>query len=109
MGGEKLKMRNEELKKVLKELNQKLGKILEDQAEELTSELNTAIERAHNEKCSISIKKNKDGNTTTKLEGTTMAILVTLAGLEKTVLESAHVPNSVWEMIKETVNITEAK
>lgn len=107
MGGEELKMRNEELKKVLKELNQKLGKILEETSDGFSEIIANRLSEAHNEKCELSIKKDKNGKAKIVMEGSTLAILITLAGLEKTVLEKTHVPSEVWEMIKSTVGTRE--
>jgi len=100
-------MRNQELKKMLHELNEKLGKILEDQGEEIENAITDRINEALNEECFISITKDKYGKAVTKAEGSTLAILVTLAGLEKALLRETHVPSNVWEMIKDTVGARE--
>ena len=108
MGGEKFKMKNQELKKMLHELNEKLGKILEEQGDDLEKAITDRISDAHNESAYLSVKKDRNGQAEVHMEGTTMGMLITLAGLEKAVLEKTHVPSAVWEMIKETVGVKEA-
>lgn len=102
-------MNNQELKKMLHELNEKLGKILEEKGDEIEKALNDSISDGHNESAYLSFKKDKNGYAEVVMEGTTMSMLIALAGLEKTVLEKTHVPSAVWKTIKETVGTKEVK
>ena len=52
----------------------------------------------------ISLVKKND-NTKVKLEGSTMAILLSLAGLEKHVIKELNVPEGLFETIKEMVGV----
>lgn len=97
MGGKKLKMK--------KELNEMLKS-----AETLTKMmLSDALDKAITEKCSISITKNEKGEAKQEIKGSPLAILVTLAGLEKTILEKIEAPTGLFEMIKEFVGTEEGK
>lgn len=97
MGGEKFKM-NEELKKLLKEFKELTKRTLIEE-----------LEKAVNEKCIISVTKNKKGEAKQKIEGSTLSILITLAGLEKSILRELGTPVELYEMIKECVGTKEAK
>lgn len=52
----------------------------------------------------ISLTK-KNGNATIKMEGTDMAILLSLAALEKQVIKQLKVPKDLFETIKEMVGV----
>lgn len=95
-------------KEMLKELNEVLGDLLNDNITGVNSKIKDKIQEAFKEEATISIKKSKDGRAETHVEGSTLAILITLAGLEKTVLEKLNTPNAIWEMIKHTVGTEEA-
>lgn len=99
---------DKESKEMLKELNEVLGDLLNDNITGVNSKIKDKIQEAFKEEATISIKKSKDGRAETHVEGSTLAILITLAGLEKTVLEKLNTPNAIWEMIKHTVGTEEA-
>ena len=80
MGGEKLKMNKELIEKI----------------EEL-------FETTIKDKCEISIKKDKNGNADTHVEGSGLNILFTLAGLEKGVLEELGCDENTFNFIKNLV------
>ena len=71
--------------------------------------LSEALDKAVNEECTLSITKGKDGKACTKIEGSRLAILITLAGLEKTVLDKIEDQVGLFEMVKEFVGTEEAK
>ena len=98
---------DKELKEMLKELNEVLGDLLNDNITGVNSKIKDKIQEAFKEEAIISIKKSKDGRAESHIEGSTLAILITLAGLEKTVLEKLNTPNAIWEMIKHTVGTME--
>lgn len=99
---------DKESKEMLKELNEVLGDLLNDNITGVNSKIKDKIQEAFKEEATISIKKSKDGRAETHVEGSTLAILITLAGLEKTVLEKLNTPNAIWEMIKHTIGTEEA-
>jgi predicted RNA-binding protein len=95
MGGEKFKMKKE-LEKELDKLLEKLkNSILEDD-----EDINKALKEEHKTPTLIHIEKNKDGKSSIKLEGTSVSILITLAGLEKTIMETVNPPAGFYEFIK---------
>lgn len=92
----------EMLKDLLKDLEEKLDKIGEE------FNLKDKISEAHKEKAVISIEKQEDGTAITRVEGSNLAILITLAGLEKAVLKKLNPPKGLYEMIKHSVGVKEA-
>ena len=100
-------MLDQELEKILEQLNEKLEKLLDKKSEELGQAVSDRISEAHKENAHLSIVKNGDGKAKIIMEGTNLSMLVALAGLEKTVLEKTHVPSDVWKLIKETVGTKE--
>lgn len=105
MGGEKF-MSNLELDKMIEKLKE-LNEMLEG-ACDLPNNIKKAIEKGHQEEAKISVHKYADGRAETSVEGSTMAILISLAGLEKTVLNKIGVPAGLFELIKDTVGTREA-
>lgn len=99
-------MRDKDLKQMIKKLEE-LNKILEG-AKGIPNLIKEAIEQGHNEEAKISVHKHADGTAETSIEGSTMGILITLAGLEKTILNKINAPVEVFELIKETVGTREA-
>ena len=93
----------EELEKILESLK-KLNKDLKK--DELDSK--ELLDEAFNERAKISIEKFENGRAETSIEGSTLGILILLAGLEKTVLEHMGAPEEVWESIKQIVGTKEA-
>lgn len=95
---------DKELLKILEDVNKKLEKINEKNKKEICKE----IENGFNEPAKISIEKNIDGKAEMHVEGKAIAILITLAGLEKGILEKLDAPNDLWELIKYMVGTREA-
>lgn len=95
--------------KELLETLEKINKTLEKFNNENSKEIKEKIEKAFSEPATISIKKDADGHAETHIEGKTLAILVTLAGLELAILEKLDVPSGVWGLIKSTVGAEEVK
>lgn len=92
--------------KELKKMLEKLTTILE---KEIKGKLIEKIKEAINEPCKISREKESGGKATTKIEGSILSILITLASLEKTVLEKLDPPAGLFEMLKEITGVTEDK
>lgn len=92
----------EMLKELLKDLGEKLDKIDGD------FNLKDKINEAHKQPAKLSIEKHEDGTAETHIEGSNLAVLITLAGLEKTVLEKLNPPRGLWELIKNTTGTMEA-
>lgn len=105
MGGEKL-MRDKDLDKMIEKLKE-LNEILEG-VSDMPNKIKEAIEKGHKEEAKISVHKYADGRAETSVEGSTMGILITLAGLEKTVLSKVNAPAGLFELVKETVGTREA-
>ena len=99
-------MREKDIEKMIKKLEE-LNKLLES-VSDLPNNLKDAIEKGHKEEAKISVHKYADGRAETSVEGSTMGILVTLAGLEKCVLEKINAPAGLFELVKETVGTREA-
>lgn len=93
----------------LKKLRELIDILLDPTEDKMLELLNEEIKKASKENTKISIVKKADGKSCTNLEGSTTAILVTLAGLEKSVLQKLDVPYCVWEYIKEHVKSEEVK
>lgn len=91
----------EMLKELLKDLEEKLDKIDGD------FNLKDKINEAHKQPAKISIEKHEDGRAETHIEGTNIAVLIALAGLEKTVLEKLNPPKGLWELIKTSTGTLE--
>lgn len=84
--------------------------MIEDMLNELKkSEFETKIAEAFKQPAKLSIEKDKYGKGKMNMEGHELAILITLAGLEKNVLESLNVPDVFWKMIKKSVETREEK
>lgn len=92
----------EMLKELLKDLGEKLDKIDGD------FNLKDKINEAHKQPAKISIEKHEDGSAETRVEGSNLAILITLAGLENAVLEKLNPPKELWELIRNTTGTREA-
>lgn len=99
-------MRDKDLKQMIKKLEE-LTEMLEN-VEEIPNKIMEAIEQGYNEEAKITVHKYADGRAETQIEGSTMAILITLAGLEKSVLDRVNAPAGLFELVKETVGTKEA-
>ena len=97
-----------ELKEMLKNLNEVLGDLLNNNMNGVNSKIANEIEKAFKEEATISIKKHENGASDVHVEGRGLAVLITLAGLEKGILKKLHVPNEVWKMIKDITGAMEA-
>ena len=100
---------DKDLLKLLKELNGVIEDITKEYKSETKGNFKKALDKAFEEKASISIEKFEDGKAETHIEGSTLAILVTLAGLEKSILEHTKIPTPIWEAIKDTVGTRDNK
>lgn len=95
--------------------NKKIKELMEELVKEIIGEENiegacrTMFEEALKEECEISIKKDKEGRANTHISGSGLAILITLAGLEKGILEKLGCEDSMYEIVKRAVGTKEAK
>ena len=55
------------------------------------------------------LEKFEDGEADISIEGSSVSLLIALAGLEKAVFEKLNPPKGFWELIKLTVGIKEGK
>lgn len=97
---------DKEIEKLMKDVLKKMDKKLNDM-EDIEKMTNKAIDEHINKPCEISIKKGENGEAECKVEGTRTAILITLAGLEKNILEQLKPPAGLYERIKSKVGIRE--
>lgn len=99
---------DKELLKMLKQLNEMIEKKIKNR--DKNGDIKEKIHEAYEQPCEISIKKN--GKTSEgaecKVIGSTLAVLVTLAGLEKAILEKLNPPAGLYEMIKQITGVMEA-
>ena len=70
----------------------------------INDKLYKSLKEADKEDVVISLVKKND-NTKVKLKGSTMAILLSLARLEKHVIKELNVPEGLFETIKEMVGV----
>lgn len=100
---------DEELKELLKELNSVVKDLLNDDKVKPNNSLKKIFDRAFKQKAIISMEKREDGTAETHIEGSTLGILISLVGLEKSVLEKLKVPTKVFNDIKNIVGVEEQK
>lgn len=95
-------------KKDFMEVLEKINSIMEKMGANINP-FGNRFEEANNEACTLSITK-KEGNNPQEIrvEGSTPAILLNLAGLEKAILEKLEVPQHVFEMVKNSIGTREA-
>lgn len=87
---------------------------MKDKIKELLSSLiddvmEYSLQEALNEECEITVKKGKGGVVETEISGSGMALLVTLAGLEKTILDKVGCTDSMFKIIKGAIGTKEAE
>ena len=90
-----------ELKKLLEELTECISK----NDFNIEKAIEDSIDKAFNQPCSISIEKDANGEATLSAKGNNIALLITLAGLEKSILEKTNPPAGLYEMIKRKVGV----
>ena len=93
-----------EIKEMLKDLLKDLGEKLDQMGD---FNLQDKLNEAHKQPAKLSIEKHEDGTAETHIEGTNLAVLIALAGLEKTVLEKSNPPRGLWELVKNTTGTME--
>lgn len=94
-------MKDKEIEEILIDL---LKNVFDDNKHDLQKLINEALK----EEATISIKKFKDGTAKTNIKGRRLSVLITLAGLEKTILEDLKPPKGLWEKIKNVIGVKEA-
>ncbi|MBQ2870348.1 hypothetical protein IJE86_01460 [bacterium] len=98
-----------ETKEILEELKDIMKDLLNGNRDSMINKIEERITKGFKEHAKISIEKFEDGRASTNIEGTTMGILIALAGLEKTILEKTNPPKELWELIKKSVGTMEVK
>lgn len=93
---------DKELKKLLEEIKERLSK--KDKLETLSDLLDKALK----EKTIISIEKDTKGKSTINVEGNRLSLLVTLAALEKSILEQLDCDSIEFDFIKTITGTKEA-
>ena len=103
MGGYKLMKKDiyDELKELME--NDELKKYTDLFKALIEAKVNEVI----NEDTKISINKKADGTAKANITGSRMGVLVTLAGLEKTILKQLDAPAGLFEIIKDVVETME--
>lgn len=66
------------------------------------------LDKADKEKCKISVENNTDGEKHIEAEGGTLALLVTLAGLEDQILKQTGCDRGTFDFIKGHITTMEA-
>lgn len=89
------------------EMLEELLKLLKDSKKGMESKLKEAVEEAIKENALISLKMKK-GVSEVKVQGSTIAILIALSQLEKSILEKLNPPKGLYELIKKSVSYEEA-
>lgn len=100
---------NKELLKMLEELNESLGNLLNDNKDIIEIKLQERLNKALNEKAIVSIEKFEGGKSKARIEGTNVSILIALAALEKAVFKKINPPKGCWELIKQSVGTREVE
>ena len=90
-----------------KEILEELLKLLKDGEKKLGSVLKRTMNDAIEENALISLKMKK-GVSEVKVQGSTIAILIALSQLEKSILEKLNPPKGLYELIKKSVSYEEA-
>lgn len=98
---------DKELNKILKELNGVLGDMVEIIQNDITDKLDKDIQKAGKEKCIISMETFENGKSNLHIEGSNLALLVNLAGLENAILKKLDPPVGLWELIKDVTHTKE--
>lgn len=94
-----------ELKEMLKDLLNNLGEKIDQMGD---FNIGDEISKGFKQPAKLSIEKFEDGKSILNVEGTNLAILITLAGLEKAVLKKLNQPRGLWDLIKHSVETMEA-
>lgn len=88
------------------EMLEELLKLLKDSKKGMESKLKEAVEEAIKENALISLEMKK-GVSKVKVQGSTIAILIALSQLEKSILEKLNAPKGLYELIKKSVSYEE--
>lgn len=97
-----------ELKEVLSDLK-KIFDEKENTPENAKKMFYELLNRAINEPCEISIKKEKNGYAQASINGERLSLIVTLIGLEREVLNKLKCPKEEYEFIKTFIGSKEAE
>lgn len=92
-----------------KDLDERLDSLIDLLKGTVKGVINDTLEENKNEPVKISIEKDKKGKATVNVEGKPVDILMTLARLEKSILEEIDPPAGFYEMIKEKIGIQGAE
>ena len=101
-----------ELKDMIKELKRlcEIGEdLLDDGKSSKVKFIAKSIKKAYNEPAKISVKKDETVQATCHIEGKALPLLITLAGIEKAILNKTHVPKELYEIIKSSLGYVEVK
>ena len=93
---------DKDIKDMLKDLLNKMGEKLEK-----VEKVDSMISEAINEPCKICIDKKENGEACLGVEGSRLALLVTLAGMEKSILNKLDCDNQEFSFIKSVVGTKE--
>ena len=99
---------DKEIKEMLKNIKEMLEIVEESDLDKTKEKFEKMLNEALNQPCEIAIKKDKDGGAKTKVEGCRLSLLITLAGLEKTLCKQLHCSDGEFELIKNLVGTKDA-
>lgn len=93
------------MEKDLKEMLNSLKELVEELSKTggLEDKFKESMEEAINEPCKITIETTKNGVVKTGLTGRGLAILVTLAGAEKSILKEINCTDKEFDFIKDCI------
>ena len=99
------------MKRNVEDLHNKIKELLEEldgiDFKKMKNKIDERLQNAIDEPCIISIDKKQGGEASIIVKGDRLSLLVTLAGLEKQVLEKLECNNSEWEFIKNKIGTRE--
>lgn len=94
---------DKELLEKLKELTDKMMDTMGGKAGKVYNMFNEAL----NQPCNISVEKGQGNKAQTCIKGSRLSILVTLAGMEKSILRQLNCDNKEFEFIKNIIGSLE--
>lgn len=93
-----------EMLKMLKELRGELKKVLDDDdMKEAENEFMENMKKAVNQHCTISMKKDKNGEAKLQYDGCRLGLIISLIGIEQSILKDLECDEDEFKFIKSFV------
>ena len=90
-----------------KEIKEKINQILDTILDGAKDRTDIIIDRAIQDPCEISIQKGENGEATIRVDGSRLALLIALAGAEKSILNQLDCDNDEFDFLKERISTRE--